>query len=169
MRLFLNAGPSNCGAIIIICSLNEQNSLYSTFPCFFHPHLLKYSYHPVSLSLLCPLSLIPPLLQPSFLFFFFKPQLLYRSPHPIHLTPSPSTPFLFDVSLSFFPVFQPWLFPPSFTITPLSFARSLTIHATFFHHIYPFQSFHYTFFYIIIIQHQHLSLLSLLTIIFQVK
>lgn len=60
--------------------------------------LFECTYYTVNLSLLHPLSPIL-LLCPSSFFFLFLPLLLYRSPRPIHLTPGPSAPLLFDVSL----------------------------------------------------------------------
>ena len=85
---------------MVISFRNVQNPSLSRFSCFIRSHLQEYSYHPVSLSLLCSLSLILLLsLPPSFFFFFFLPTLLSLSFCPFHLTPPPSAPLLFDVSL----------------------------------------------------------------------
>lgn len=113
--------------LMVICSWNVPDSLLSRFPCFIRSHLPEYSYHPVILSLLCPLSLIPLLSLPSSFFFYHSffialsvPSILL--PTRLHL--------FFLTSLSFLPVFQPWFFPPSFTVTlslSLSPASSLSL------------------------------------------
>lgn len=73
---------------MVISSWNEQNPLLSRFLCFIHAHLQEYSYHPVSLSLLCPLSLILFLSLPSSFFFFFTIASLSLSPsHPSYSWP----------------------------------------------------------------------------------
>lgn len=130
MSAFLNAGLTECHVFMVICAWNVQNSLPSRFSCFILPHLLKYSYHPVSLPLPCPPSPILLLSLPSSFFLF----LLFFFHHSFFIALSISSILLparlhlfFLTSLSFFPVFQPWLFPPSFTvILPLSWPISLT-------------------------------------------
>lgn len=142
MKEFLNAGLSDTMSMVISC-WNVENSLLFRCSCFIRSHLQKYSYHPVSLSLLCPLSLI--LLQslPSsfFLSFFFSFTTASLSLPPSH--PSYSRParlhLFFLTSLSFLPVFQPWLFPPSFSVTlTLSHPISLTFRALLFFPLCPF-------------------------------
>lgn len=142
MRLFFNAGPTNCSAFIIICSRNVQNSLHSTFSCFFHPHLLKYSYHPVSLSLLCPLSLIPPLSQPPFFFFFLNHSFFIALTVPSILLPAHLHPFfLTSLSHSSLSFNLGYFLHRSPLCSLFFFLLSLTIHALLFF-ICAFLSFH---------------------------
>ena len=117
-------------------SWNVQNSFLPRFSCSIRSHLQEYSYHPVILSLLRPLSLILlPSLPSSFFFpFFFIP---YPSFFIALYVPSVLLPaclhLSFLTSLSFLPVSQPWSFPPSFTVT-LTPSRpiSLTLRALLF-------------------------------------
>lgn len=159
---FSNVGLSDCNAFKIIRSWNVQNSLLSRFLCLFflHPLFLKHSYHPVSLTLLCPLSLIPllSLLIPLFLNHSFFIALTV----PSILLPARLQPF-FLTSLSFLPVFQPLLFSPSFTIilTP-SCPVPFTFYGLLSLPLCPFSSF-----YITPSSHQHQSLSPLPTIFFR--
>lgn len=112
---------------MVISSRNVQNPLLSRFSCFIRSHLQEYSYHPVSLSLLCSLSLILLLsLPPSFFFlFFFYHSFFIALSVPSILLPARLHLF-FLTSLSFLPVFQPWLFPPSFSVT-LTLSRPISL------------------------------------------
>lgn len=133
MKQFLNGGLSDCYSmpmpvLMVICSWNVENSLLSRFSYFIRSHLQEYSYHPVSLSLLCPLSLSRLLSLPSSFFFFLHSFFIALSIPSILLLARLHLFFL--TSLSFLPVFQPWLFPPSFTVTlTLSRPISLTFRA----------------------------------------
>lgn len=139
---------------MVISSRNVQNPLLSRFSCFIRSHLQEYSYHPVSLSLLCSLSLILLLsLPPSFFFlFFFYHSFFIALSVPSILLPARLHLF-FLTSLSFLPVFQPWLFPPSFSVTlTLSRPISLTLRALLSFPLYP--SFCFS---VMPHPHQHLS------------
>lgn len=86
----------------VISCWNVQNPLLFRCSCFIRSHLQEYSYHPVSLSLLCPLSLILLQSPPSsfFLSFFFYHSFFIALSIPSILLPArPSAPLLFDVSL----------------------------------------------------------------------
>lgn len=124
---------------MVISSWNVQNPLLFRCSCFIRSHLQEYSYHPVSLSLLCPLSLILLLsLPPSFFLFFTIASLSLTPAHPSYSKPARLHLF-FLTSLSFLPVFQPWLFPPSFSVTPsLSRPISLTFRALLSFPLCPF-------------------------------
>ena len=140
---------------MVISFRNVQNPSLSRFSCFIRSHLQEYSYHPVSLSLLCSLSLILLLsLPPSFFFFFYHSFFIALSVPSILL---PARLHLFFLtSLSFLPVFQPWLFPPSFSVTlTLSRPISLTLRALLSFPLCPSFCFSVTPH-----PHQHLSPLS---------
>lgn len=127
------------------------------------PLFLKHSYHPVSIALLCPLSLIPLLSLLSF-FFFSNHSFFIALSVPSILLPARLQPF-FLTSLSFLPVFQPWLFSPSFTIilTP-SCPVSFTFYGLLSLPLCPFFPF-----YITPSSHQHQSLFPLPTIFFRMR
>lgn len=73
---------------MVISSWNVQNPLLSRFSCFIRSHLQEYSYHPVSLSLLRPLSLILlPSLHSSSYFFFTIASLSLSPTHPSYSWP----------------------------------------------------------------------------------
>lgn len=130
----MSAGLSDCrvcGNILPECAepiAFQMFVLYSLSP----PKTLISSCQPLT----SPSSLThpSPISTTIFLFLFFLPPLLYHSLHLNHLPPSiflflpPARLQLFFLtSLSFLPVFQPWLFPPSFTVTlALSCPISLT-------------------------------------------
>ena len=108
MRLFLNAGLSDCcacayayGNMLLECAgfiAFQISMLYSVSS----PRILISSCHPLtSLS-----SVSHPSPNSTFILLFL-PQLLYRPLRPIHLTPDPSAALLFDVSL---------IPPPSFNL-----------------------------------------------------
>lgn len=124
---------------MVISSRNVQNPLLSRFSCFIRSHLQEYSYHPVSLSLLCSLSLILLLsLPPSFFFpFFFTIVSLSLSPsHPSYSPPvctssfwrlshsSPSFNLGYFLHLSVLPSLSP---APSLSLYVPSFP-SLSVH-----------------------------------------
>lgn len=102
----------------LIYSGNVQNALLFRRRCFIRSHLRERSHHPVSLST-SPSS--PPHPSPICTSIFLsRPTIASLSPAPSH--PSYSRParlhLSFLTSLSFLPVFQPRLFPPSFSVTP---------------------------------------------------
>lgn len=143
MRLFFNVGLSDCNAFMIICFWNVQNSLHPRFPSFFsHPLFLKYSYLPVSLALLCPLSLIPCLSLPSF-FFFFKTiaSLSLSLSHPSYSQPVYSLSF-WRLSHSS-PSFNLGYFLHRSPLYSLSLAQSLLRSMASFPYLCPFSSFLY--------------------------
>lgn len=84
---------------MVISSWNVQNPLLFGCSCFIRSHLREYSYHPVSLSLLCPLSLILLLSLPPSFFFLYHSFFIAHSLPSILLLARPSAPLLCDVSV----------------------------------------------------------------------
>lgn len=102
---------------VVISSWDVQSPLLFRCSCFIRSHLQECSYHPVSRSLFCTLLLIFLLSLPlSFLFWKTMASLSLALSHPSYSWPTRLYLF-FLTSLSFFPVFQPQLFPPSFSVT----------------------------------------------------
>lgn len=104
---------------MVISSWDVQTPLLLRCSCFIRSPLQEYSYHAVSLSLFCTLLLIFSL--SSFIIPLLKKNMASLSLAPSHPSYSQSARLylFFLTSHSFFPIFQPLLFPPSLLSLPL--------------------------------------------------
>lgn len=125
---------------MVISSWDVQTPLLLRCSCFIRSHLQEYSYHAVSLSLFCTLLLIFSL--SSFIIPPFKKNMASLSLAPSHPSYSQSARLylFFLTSHSFFPIFQPLLFPPSLLSLPFPDIIHFSTPSFPSHSVHPFVS-----------------------------